>query len=239
MQRFCPRGAIPFQQLSWWLGLSAVNSGLLLSYPYVSIPDEEIQEVFGEEAVCLRTHEPVIENQDSKGVFWTIPATSTHREEAMRFLDRMYADARISNLIQYGIRGKHYVVLDVETGSIGLPYGVSRQTTGYYNPLGLYGDRRKMYTYESPETIRRRRAYSEEAMQNRKPFRDFVYSSDNVSLELSAVTEIVERYAPVLESGCVDLDSCYQEFLMQLQLAGIDRIIADKQAQYDRWLAQQ
>lgn len=219
--------------------IDLVNSGLLLSYPYVSIPDEEIQEVFGEEAVCLRTNEPVIENQDSKGVFWTIPATSTHREEAMRFLDRMYADARISNLIQYGIRGKHYVVLDVETGSIGLPYGVSRQTTGYYNPLGLYGDRRKMYTYESPETIRRRRAYSEEAMQNRKPFRDFVYSSDNVNLELSAVTGIVERYAPVLESGCVDLDSCYQEFLLQLQLAGIDRIIADKQAQYDRWLAQQ
>ena len=26
MQRFCPRGAIPFHQLSWWLGLSAVNS---------------------------------------------------------------------------------------------------------------------------------------------------------------------------------------------------------------------
>ena len=25
MQRFCPRGAIPFHQLSWWLGLSAVN----------------------------------------------------------------------------------------------------------------------------------------------------------------------------------------------------------------------
>ena len=27
MQRFCPRGAIPFHQLSWWLGLSAVNYG--------------------------------------------------------------------------------------------------------------------------------------------------------------------------------------------------------------------
>lgn len=25
MQRFCPRGAIPFHQLSWYLGLSAVN----------------------------------------------------------------------------------------------------------------------------------------------------------------------------------------------------------------------
>jgi len=25
MQRFCPWGAIPFHQLSWWLGLSAVN----------------------------------------------------------------------------------------------------------------------------------------------------------------------------------------------------------------------
>ena len=29
MQRFCPRGAIPFHQLSWWLGLSAVNKFLV------------------------------------------------------------------------------------------------------------------------------------------------------------------------------------------------------------------
>ena len=32
MQRFCPRGAIPFHQLSWWLGLSAVNYVNLRKY---------------------------------------------------------------------------------------------------------------------------------------------------------------------------------------------------------------
>lgn len=216
-----------------------VRSGLLLTYPYTSLPNEEMQELFGEAAVCLRTGEPMAEHQNSKGMFWTIPVTSTHRAEAMRFLDLMYADARISNLIQYGIRGKHYVVLDVETGSITFPYGVSRQTTGYYNPLGLYGDRRNMYTFNSPEFIRKRQAYSEEAMKNRPPFRDFVYLSDRVSLELSAASKIVERYVPLLESGCIDPEPCYQEFLTQLRLAGIDRIIADKQAQYDEWLAKE
>lgn len=210
-------------------------AGLILSYPFQSAPNDGMNEVFGEEVVCLRTGTVSVNSQHARSGFWTIPVTSQSPEAAMRFLNMMYADERIANLIQYGIKGKHYVVLDVDSGSIALPYGVSRQNTGYYNPLGLYGDRRKIYTFDSNESIRRKREYSAEAMQNRKPFNDFTYSADNVLLELSTARKVVEQYTPLLESGSVDLETCYTEFLLQLRLAGIDKILADKQEQYDRW----
>lgn len=47
---------------------------------------------------------------------------------------------------------------------------------------------------------------------------------------------MVATYVPVLESGSVDLDENYQDFLTALEEAGIDRIIADKQRQLDEWL---
>jgi ABC-2 type transport system permease protein len=48
MQRFCPRGAIPFHQLSWWLGLSAVN------YYSVSLAEHVSATAFGSAAaLCV------------------------------------------------------------------------------------------------------------------------------------------------------------------------------------------
>ena len=43
----------------------------------------------------------------------------------------------------------------------------------------------------------------------------------------------VGQVIPALESGRVDLDSSYPEFIQALKDAGIDTVIADKQAQFD------
>ncbi|MDO4285464.1 MAG: extracellular solute-binding protein [Eubacteriales bacterium] len=210
--------------------------GILLSNPLSSQPGFGGSAQFGEDAVCLRTSAVTAGHQYARSGFWVIPSSARHPEAAMRFLNAMYGDVRIANLIQYGIEGKHYVVLEEESRRIGFPEGVNAQNTGYYNVLGLYGDRRKMYTFDSEELIEQKRRYSEEALQNQEPARDFVYSTQNVEKEIAAVQKIVEYYVPVLESGSVDLDRYYPEFLEELEKAGISEIIADKQAQYDAWL---
>ena len=50
---------------------------------------------------------------------------------------------------------------------------------------------------------------------------------------------MVAQYLPSLESGSVDLDTYYPEFIDALKAAGVDEVIADKQQQFDEWRAKQ
>ena len=74
-------------------------------------------------------------------------------------------------------------------------------------------------------------------MSYRTSVEGFVYSTRETSGQIAAVDKVVERYMPFLESGCLDLDVYYPRFLEELSEAGIDEVIADKQAQYDAWRA--
>jgi len=70
------------------------------------------------------------------------------------------------------------------------------------------------------------------------PLYGFNPTNANVMNEYAAVTNVVSQYKDVLNFGDVDPDSgVYDQFLSDLQSAGIDTIIADYQAQADAWLA--
>lgn len=92
--------------------------GKICAYPAMSVPENIENGYFPEEMACLRTTEVSVSNGHSKGGFWVIPSTSEHAEAAMKFLNLMYADASVVNLIQWGIRGRHYEVTDEENGLI-------------------------------------------------------------------------------------------------------------------------
>ena len=212
-----------------------ISSGIVMSYPLASMPGMGLEDAFGEKVVCLRTTEVTSGAQYTKAGFWTIPITSSNPKAAMRFLNMMYGDGRISNLISLGIEGKHYVVTDRENRLIQFPEGQSMATVGYYNPLGLYGDMRKNYSQGTVELRKAQQEYSEEALSHPMGARGFIFSTANVDKQINAVQKVLEKYFPILESGSVDLDLYYPEFLKELELAGMDQIIAEKQAQFDEW----
>lgn len=218
------------------VSMDFVKEGIVLSWPFASTPGLVNDADFGEKVVCLRTTEVTLGSQHVKSGFWTIPSTSSHPEAAMKFMNLLYKDERIGNLIQWGIEGKHYVVTDEEHGLIAYPEGENAQTVGYYNLLGLYGDRRKIYSMETAELRQECKEYSEEAMKNQKKKSDFQYSSFNMAAKIDDVQEVIAKYVPVLESGSVDLEIYYPQFLEELEKAGMSEIIADKQAQYDAWV---
>ncbi len=207
--------------------------GKICAYPSMSVPENIENGYFPEEMACLRTTEVSVSNGHSKGGFWVIPSTSEHAEAAMKFLNLMYADASVVNLIQWGIRGRHYEVTDEENGLIAWTGGAP---SGYYNPLGLYGDRSKVYEMCSLDVKRQREAYEREAVRRESAAEGFVYSSAKVSGELDEIQKVITKYVPILESGSVDLEKYYPEFLEALQQAGMDRVVADKQRQLDAWL---
>lgn len=164
---------------------------------------------------------------------WVIPMTAEEPEAALRFLDLVWQDVDLMNLIQWGLEGEHYVMLDESIGLIGFPDGVDATTSPYYNTLGLWGDTRSIYTWSASVTQADNDAYSAAALKNQTQGIGIGYSTSNVINEFTALSAVVAQYIPALESGSVDLDTYYPEFIQALKDAGIDTVIADKQAQFD------
>ena len=67
----------------------------------------------------------------------------------------------------------------------------------------------------------------------------FNFDSSSVKTEVTAVTNVVAKYALGLESGVLDPDKSLPEFIKGLKAAGIDKIIAEKQKQLDEWAKNQ
>lgn len=216
--------------------IELISSGLVMSYPIISIPGFAAEAFLDENIVCLRTSEVLLMPGYVKSSCWTIPVTSSNPEAAMKFLNMMYGDERISNLLQWGIEGEHYVVTDEENRLAAFPEGINSTNNKYYNPLGLYGDARNNYFNGSIKLKEEQQKYTEEAIENQRGFKGFAYSTAKVDKKISAIQKVVEKYVPVLESGRVDISIYYEEFLRELEHAGIDEVIADKQAQLDEWL---
>ena len=57
--------------------------------------------------------------------------------------------------------------------------------------------------------------------------------------QIITIDAIVQEYVSSLETGSADLETVYPAFIEKLKTNGIDDIIADKQAQFDAWLAEQ
>lgn len=215
-----------------------LKSGTVLSIPMSSMPGIYNDETAGEEIVCLMTS-PVTYGPDnsSTGIRWVIPKNGRNPEAAMKFLNLMYTDERIVNLFAWGVEGRDYVVVDREANLIAYPKGVAQAQREYINPLGLYGNHNLRYEMESDELHLKQIAYSEKAIPMGMEYVDFTFDVSGVTAEKELVRQVLNRYLPVLESGSVDLDTVYPEFIAALKEAGIERVVAEKQRQLDEFLS--
>jgi putative aldouronate transport system substrate-binding protein len=172
---------------------------------------------------------------------WAIPITCEDPETTFKFLNLMYKSEEIINLLHNGIEGVHYVKTD-NWGIIDYPPGVSFATTGYYNPLGLWGDKSRKYQWPpiSANYFEELRAFNAgiDARVSSKVL-GYCFNSFPVRTEYAAVSDVITQYQAGLESGSLDPAVVLPQFLDALRVAGIDRVIAENQKQLDVWLAQQ
>ena len=66
----------------------------------------------------------------------------------------------------------------------------------------------------------------------------FVFNSSEVQDQMAACSSVVDQYYLPLINGEVDIDEALPVFQQALKDAGIDEIVAAKQAQLDAWLAE-
>lgn len=232
------------------------QSGYLL--PNILINDDAAYTLVraGKVASFLQNTKPGIEGQISKqcaremivvpltptisntliasGFMWGIPANSKIPDKAMEFLNLMYSDKDIVNLLDWGIEGKHYIRL-IE-GTIDYPSGVNAVNTGYGMNQGfLFGNQMLSYVWKGDpvDLWEQMDHFNKNAIKSKAL--GFFFDTTPIEAQLTACTSIWQEYQKALGVGAVDPEVVLPEFIQRLKAAGVDKIVAEKQRQLDLW----
>lgn len=214
------------------------DAGRIASQVQMSTPGtrENMELSSGLEVVQLDIGPSLMTTNVYTGVMFFIPKNSQNQEKAMEFLNILFTDADIMNLLTHGIEGEHYTVQDN-----GLVVDRTENWERYKNAAGVWGDQGEQYLSapQTPDMVEERQAYFQVSLDHTSKAFGYQFDVSEVSTEQSTVTSVLSKYLTQLEYGTVDLDTVYPEFLKALETAGISDIIEKNQIQLDDWLVNQ
>ncbi len=161
-----------------------------------------------------------------------IPSSSKNPEGAMIFLNELYKNADLVNTLYYGVEGKDWTMEgDLIKGVEGSTWFKNCGTCLYF----MFGN-----YYLSKDTTNTgagivQTGYDIMLSCDKNRSLGFYFDSSNVSTQYTAVQNVLNEYRKGLEYGILDPDVELPNFINKLKAAGIDDIIAEKQAQLDAW----
>ena len=172
---------------------------------------------------------------------WMVTVNSENPEKAFQFLNLLYEDDEIINLLYWGIEGKHYVKTD-KNMTVAYPDGVDGTNVGYQQPLGLYGAVAKRYIMGNayPDDYFEQLAEFDDIHEGDpdvSPYLGYSFNTEPYKTEFAAVNDVISQYRYSLEVGAVDPEEVLPQFIDALKAAGIDTIIEANQQSLNEWLA--
>ncbi len=160
-----------------------------------------------------------------------LSATSKNPYRVMRFLEILYTDPEVSNLLIHGIEGKHYTKVSDNTiekiPNSGYDLVTSQWMMG--NTFLNY-----LTTSDDPQKNEKLLAFNDEAIFN--PAVGFKVDNAPIELELVAVNGVKSQFRNQAVLGAVDPDTVIPEYSKRAKEAGIDKVVAEVQRQYDEYI---
>ncbi len=217
-----------------------VSNGKAAGWMSAMKPGFEVQESrnVGMEMTAVRTLQPVAKTDTVTNVAVGVTSNSENPEKALQFMNLLYTDKEIVNLMVWGIEGKHYVKIEGQDNMIRYPDGVTSDNVGYKNYGWMHGNQFLTYVFEGddPGIYEQMDEFNKSAAKSKAL--GFSFDSEPVKNEVAACNSVLEQYRRALESGILDVDKTLPEFLNKLENAGIQKIIEEKQKQLDEWASE-
>lgn len=200
--------------------------------------EANIQQNFNGNMVGAQIGERYITTGTVQTYMWHISSFTKNPEAAVTMLNALYTDTDVAFLLAYGIEDKHYVV--DENGQFHYPEGLGAFDVAWGGMIMDYWPNItecSTFWYQPEDKFEKMMATNDEAKLSLAL--GFVFDSSEVSDEYAACSSVVDQYYLPLINGAVDIDKTLPEFQEALRAAGVDTIVAAKQAQLDAWLAEQ
>lgn len=214
-----------------------VGAGKLFSFASNLKPGFDAQSTLGAGGVKMVQSEfaPAISYTSYVALInWALPITCKNPEKTMEFADLLFTDPVVWNLINWGIKDKHYI--EMNDRIITYPPGVDASNSGYLmNLTWFYGNSLMGYMWEGNEydVNDQMKEFNRTAIKSKAL--GFNFDSSPVRNAVTSVRNVVNEYRLALGFGLLDVDEHLPKFRQALKEAGMDEIIAEKQRQLDAW----
>ena len=176
---------------------------------------------------------PLTGNYQNSGIAtgsdYAIAAKSKKADACLRYLELLNTDTKLADMYVYGQEG-----VDFKYNADGL-VEVS-ENKGWDNAVW------KACSYLTPtlavtEAKDKKEQYTE-ANKSATAYRSLGFRADTtaVKAEMAAVDNVAEQYSAYLNYGFYKAEDKLEEYRTELKKAGIEKVIAEMQSQYDAWL---
>jgi putative aldouronate transport system substrate-binding protein len=181
----------------------------------------------GEEIVFAPVSEPLF-----SGVTATLNAisrTSKNPERALMLLELVNTNSEVFNLLKYGIKDKHYTMIDDNT--------IKPIPDSGYNAMSgwIFGNETIGYLVEGQAANTWEKTIELNNSAKASPMAGFNFNNENVKTEVANVDAIYNEMGPALNTGTVDPDKYLPNYQERMKQAGADKILEEKQKQYDEF----
>jgi putative aldouronate transport system substrate-binding protein len=168
----------------------------------------------------------------SGGSMLGIPMISEHPVEAMKFINLMHSDSKLLNMMLFGVEGTHWK-LDPD-GRVNI---VDSAWYGAIPGAWTVGDitLQSVSNKEDPNKAKLLIDYSNDAISHASL--GFRFRTEPVAAEITAIQAVVDGMHRALMTGYVDPAVELPKYIADLKAAGLDKVLAEVQKQYDAWKA--
>lgn len=167
---------------------------------------------------------------------WALPTSCDEEVAAVKFMNMLYTNADIYNLICFGVEGVHYN-LDAN-GQMVLPEGMDASSSPYYpNCYNFTGNTILGNTWAGTDP--NLPALEDAAIKASiaSPLLGFTFDTTAVSDQYARIGVIAhDEYGPFIFTGAAS-DAQYEEFIGKLYENGLQDVIDEAQRQIDAWVA--
>lgn len=187
----------------------------------------------GMPVTCVKVATHPLSTSSCTKFVWAVPSTATEPEAAVKFMNMMYTDARIENLLVWGVEGRDYQVKD---GRACYMDGQDANSVAYQMGDYMFGNQFLALPWESQAKDFRNLAKAEMDSVTQSKYFGFTCETTNIQNELTAVANVIAEYGPSLESGIAP-EGTYDNFLKKLNDVNVQAIVDEYQQQLDAWLS--
>lgn len=166
---------------------------------------------------------------------WFIAHNSEQPERAMEVLNEMYTNPELSNLLINGLEGEHYM-LDTEKGVLTYPEGVDAANTSYSSVAWVWPNELISTPWEADGADIWEQTDTFNQSAKLSTAFGFVWDNSNVINEITACNNVTAKYLNALNCGSLNPDDALPKMIKDLEDAGIDKIIQEKQTQLNAWM---
>lgn len=171
---------------------------------------------------------------------YAVAQNSKDPAKAVQFLNWMYTSSDFNNLINWGIEGKDYQVIDVENGIVDYPEGKDKASVQYHQGLGWnYPNQSIAYLWKGTEPGVWAQYTEWENNAVHSAALGCTFNLEEVVNEVATCNAVVAKYKVALLCGEVNPDEYLPAMNDELYAAGLQNIIDLKQNILNTWKSAQ